>query len=170
VRGHKLAVLSALVIGLLAGSPVAAQDEVADPMAPSAWTGTYTGTDFGGLSETTGDTYREGTGWERATVVATDARFSGQWEQVLTDRNFGGVGIKSASGRLENDGGAWVGTFQGYGGPAFDREFNVFTGEGGYDGLIAVFTWSRDGSTLEGVIVPGELPPTPDLGLIPAAE
>ena len=139
-------------------------------MAPSAWTGTWTGTDGGVLSEEAGPDYQDGTGWETATVEATDPRISGQWEQVLTNRVFGDVLVKSATGRLENDGGAWVGTFHGYAGPEFNKEWNVFTGEGGYEGLTAVFTWTGDGSTLEGVIVPGELAPVPDLSLIPVEE
>jgi hypothetical protein len=136
-----------------------------DPMAASAWTGRWIGSPDGGeVSSTSGADYADLTGWENATVEANDSRISGQWQQVLTNRVFpGDIGVKSAIVRIDNDEGAWVGTFHGFAGRnSANKEWNVLEGEGGYEGLTAVFLWSGNGSTLEGVIVPGELPPLPD--------
>lgn len=142
-----------------------------DPMAATAWTGRWIGSDGGEVASEPGEDYSDFTGWEDATVEANDARIAGDWQQVITNRVFpGDVVLKSATVRIENDGGAWTGRFDGYaGGQAGNKEWNVLTGEGGYEGLTATFLWSADGSTLEGVIVPGELPPLPD-PLEPAAE
>src|SRR5262245_22457246 len=163
-NGRSLTFAVLLTVLALSGTATFAQSEgPSDPMAPSAWTGTYVGGASGLVSSSSGTGYVEETNWESATIESSDHRFSGAWRQTLTFRQFGGVFVKSATGRLENDGGSWSGSFQGYAGLPFNKEFNVFKGEGSYEGLTAVFTWTGDGSALEGVIVPGELPPPPDL-------
>ena len=73
----------------------------------------------------------------------------------------GDVSAASATARIDNEGGSWAGTFTGYYTDSGGEEWNVFVGDGAYEGLTAVFRYHSDNS-LEGVIVPGEVPSMPD--------
>jgi hypothetical protein len=72
------------------------------------------------------------------------------------------VAVVSGSARIDNDAGAWVGTYTAWGGGWLGDEFYVLQGEGAYDGLTAVFQWHRADSSFQGVILAAELPPPPD--------
>jgi hypothetical protein len=75
--------------------------------------------------------------------------------------------VISGTARIDNDGGAWVGTWSSYG---TDRvggaEWYVLEGEGAYEGLTAMFASDVDADSpqgpVEGVIVPFEPPPVPE--------
>jgi hypothetical protein len=74
----------------------------------------------------------------------------------------GPVGIARGSARLDNDEGAWVGTFTNYGGQAGSDELYVMEGEGAYEGLSTVFRFHGDDGSVEGVILPAGLPEDPE--------
>ncbi|MGD8684127.1 MAG: hypothetical protein PVG27_09285, partial [Chloroflexota bacterium] len=73
--------------------------------------------------------------------------------------------LESHAWRLENDGGAWVGTgtsmeARSSAGPLMLQETVLLVGEGGYDGLIAFVTVDfLDEVPMEAVIVGVEAPP-----------
>jgi hypothetical protein len=146
-----------------------------DPMGASYWTGTYTFIDSDSIEWQPGPGYSEALGvTERASVEATDPRISGAWVQVRNLRSYASrepdqndVAVSSSTARIDNDDGAWVGTFNGYYGGPGGEEWNVFVGEGAYGGLTAVFRYHGD-NTLEGVILPGDLPAGPDPVASPA--
>jgi hypothetical protein len=103
----------------------------------------------------------------RGIVIATDPRITGSSIDVRTEirypnREPGGrdIWVATASFRIENDDGAWVGSYSRWYGPTGRNEWHVLEGEGAYDGLTAVFRLYGDGD-FEGVIVPGELPSVP---------
>ena len=76
--------------------------------------------------------------------------------------------MTQGNARIDNDEGAWVGTSISYGGQPGQEVWYVLAGEGAYEGLTAVFRWHGDDSSLQGVIVAGELPALPDLLAAPA--
>jgi hypothetical protein len=145
------AVLTA--ISIWSAGAVAAQSEMPlDPMGASHWTGTWTETSGG-----------------NGLVTADDPRIAGAITEsrdgvrvVSRDPGEGEVGFSSASVRIDNDGGAWVGMLNAFGGPTGISEWYTLVGEGGYEGLTAVFRWDAASSTFEGVILPAELPALPD--------
>ena len=84
--------------------------------------------------------------WQQ-TVTMTDPRLVGTTYHTYETDSYGpsggaGVSISAATRRIENDGGAWIGTwFEGTGDdgqPIGDGPF-VLVGEGGYRGLIAIY-------------------------------
>jgi hypothetical protein len=155
VRAIKSSVISILAIGLLAGSAVgvAAQDEAADPMAPSTFTGEFTGTAEDSTDPATGLEVSV-SAWE-----ATDPRASGTWtgteDAAVLDGDDGqrfSVGREAV--RLANDGGAWVGTRRWFlalslpDGPLSVGAITELVGEGGYEGL-SLFMFDTAGTNLE---------------------
>jgi hypothetical protein len=169
VKGLKPTLISAIAIGLLAGSAVgvAAQDEAADPMAPSMFTAAVTGPPEPTTDPETGLTILV------APFESTDPRVSGTWMQVEDGAMFDvadgeSVSVGRNAVRLVNDGGSWVGTHRGFitfppdgerPGVAF---FSELVGEGGYEGLSMFFVQSGlAGEPQEvGVIVPSDMVPS----------
>jgi hypothetical protein len=161
-------------------APGATTDDRA--MAPSFFTGTAptsgscqlaipTIEDFGGVS------HKRGESWGCLTWTTDDPRFSGVsrniWNEdqysegltrgssprMATDR----VGsIKAGRERIENDAGAWEGTWTDLAVESFDEVSGWFVGEGAYEGLTAyvVITDAQGGAKVWGVIMPdGPLTP-----------
>jgi hypothetical protein len=170
MKGLKPTLISAIAIGLLAGSAVgaAAQDEAAAAMASSAFTMEAVGDGPPEFSED------PATGLPLVTVEveATDPRASGTLtniEDFANDKNDGRYRVGGTSLRLVNDGGAWVGTSRTVAGstvaPNGDDilgSFAALTGEGGYEGLT-MFTFRTFGpeeSANIGFIVPTDIVPT----------
>ena len=170
MRGVKATTISILAVGLLAGSAVgvAAQDDAADPMAPStfAWR--------------LGDEEAE----QGYFIEAVDPRASGQMTlsdlpSIETDANW----VASYEGRLVNDGGAWVGIGREVGGGTTDLtggdwqegEHDTFweagvaiwemTGEEGYEGLSLILVDHFPETSLGpwGIIYPSEPPVDPTM-------
>ena len=174
MRKHtrKLSLVAAIVAALAtwSGASVVAQSEAPlDPMGASYWTGTWkeTGGDPGVDTERAG--YTESLGRiARGEATTDDSRMVGTWT-LVTNLHFadsrepgeGPVGIASGAARIDNDEGAWVGTFTNFGGQPGGDELYVMHGEGAYEGLTTVFRFHGDGS-VEGVILPAELPAPPD--------
>jgi hypothetical protein len=73
---------------------------------------------------------------------------------------------------LDDEGGAWRGTYHGYGTPYNERNYLQvdLTGSDAYDGLSAILfaTDNGTGFDVEGMIFPGELPPLPEMQEPPA--
>jgi hypothetical protein len=146
----------------LGGVPAAGQTPsfTPDPRQPAvAVTGTAsysdgvggTVTKVGLIRQTRDVTFSE-------TDTVSDPRVSGEgsctWNQ---DAYPGEVGISWGMYRLENEGGAWSGTWT-----SDDRPVGLgsgfLVGEGGYEGLT--YDFHQDGDTIVGLIFPGA-PPMP---------
>jgi hypothetical protein len=158
-----LAAAAAAVACLALGLPSATAQDEPEP-ADAVWvTGTATPgvlveagtrTEIGDITQTRGEVFND-------TMAMSDPRVSGTgtgtWNQ---DAYPGDVGISWGTYRLENQDGAWSGTFTSADGPtAMASGFLV--GEGGYEGLT--FYWHQDvgeAITVVGIIFPGG-PPTP---------
>jgi hypothetical protein len=165
-----LAVVAVMALSLGMGGGAVGQSEAPkDPMAAGHFTGTYTSVigdewSWGQKQGQELDGIRED-----GIVSTTDPRINGAWKQVRNILEYPAerVFVSSGSARIDNPDGSWTGTFTGaYDHPeatGFVEEWNILTGSGAYDGLTALFHYSGDGSTLEGVIVPSsDLPTQPD--------
>jgi hypothetical protein len=169
----------ALIVLAAGSSPTTSgqSEEPLDPMGASFWTGTLTPTGGGPAEEIPGPGFTDYIGaMGRGDLAADDARIDGTLTQVANGRLLGNreagagdVGVVNGTARIDNDAGAWVGTYTTYGGAPAREEWYVLEGEGAYEGLTAVFSFHGDDSIFEGVIVPGDLPPLPD-PIAPPAE
>jgi hypothetical protein len=166
----------ALVVGAQSPSPAppSIAPEPLDPMGASYWTGHFEGTGgtFGVQSERTGYTEDLG-GTAIGQVTADDPRMAGTMTEtnnvhIAPSRKPGEADVYVTNGtvRIENEEGAWVGTFTAWSSGSwfqgFGEEWHVMEGQGAYEGLTAVFRYESTGSTFEGVILPSELPVLPD--------
>jgi hypothetical protein len=146
VKGLKSTLVSAIAIGLLAGSAVgvAAQDDAGmDPAFFTAQFGDGTGFEDSEL-EGADPEFGRTLNITEITVDATDPRASGVMDRAVSSRCFGAEGCPDAdvrvlSMRLENDGGSWEGTGLGLA-PANNRNIEVWNliGQDGYEGLSMV--------------------------------
>ena len=166
-------VILALLVGL--GGTVLAQDEEAilDPYGPSFFT--MAAGDSFHESEwvyTPGpDGSAEFLGIEAAFAVeSSDPRISGTWTEAYDFRGWeapddSGLpfspSVNSGAVRIDNEGGAWVGTWDAIGSASSGYAWTRLQGEGAYEGLTAVIHSTQDFATgvvtYEGVIVPGVL-------------
>jgi hypothetical protein len=175
-RRLRLSLVAATVLMLPGVSPAAGQSEAPvesqapiDPMAASFWTATYSHAGGGPGAGTTGPIYFEELGVTGSgEVAADDPRISGTIREIWNAREFtrpGGFPVTVANGaaRIDNDQGAWVGTFTTYGArPEGGGGWYVLEGEGAYEGLTALFHWPFGVDSFQGAIVPGELPSPAD--------
>ncbi|MFO7532485.1 MAG: hypothetical protein R6W93_08475 [Candidatus Limnocylindrales bacterium] len=174
MRTLRLSLVGTVMLALLGGfggATVSAQsEEPLDPMGASFWTATFTDVEPPAIAFTAGPGYDEASGVaSEGLVEASDPRISGRWRQVMDMRSYvsrepAGVPatVWTATARLDNEEGAWVGTFTGFLDGDVGREWNVLRGEGAYEGLTAVFRWLGEEYRQEGIIFPGDLPPLPD--------
>jgi hypothetical protein len=156
VKGLEPTLISAIAIGLLAGSAVGvtAQDE-ADPMATSSFYGSL-------VSETDSS----------LVIEMTDPRASGELSfaetrvEIPIAENGSAIGWSSTSARLANEKGSWSGTTTEVGTSWGVNNFKwLLTGEGGYEGLTMMLGWNteEDNDDLWGAIVPTDaIPPHPE--------
>lgn len=104
-------------------------------------------------------------------VEASDPRISGTWTEVYDFRGWEAPddtglpfspSVTSGAVRIDNELGAWVGTYDGFGSAVGGHEWIQLRGEGAYEGLTALIQQSNDFvaevQTYAGVIIPGELP------------
>jgi hypothetical protein len=181
MRTRKLWLVASIISAMPVLSPagVVAQSEAPlDAMGASFWTGTGTfieGSFTPPLEETEGPGYAEVLGiGRRIDVAADDPRITGTMTQVQnarvsdgTDPAEGHTFVIEGTARIDNDEGAWVGTWTSYGADRVGgEEWYVLEGEGAYEGLTVVFSGDVDAESpqgpLEGVIVPFELPAVPE--------
>jgi len=172
VKGLKPTFISILAIGLLAGSAVgvAAQDE--EIAAPVEFTAKWV---FGGgvRSDKTevgdGVLMTRGGAWRPGVLTAaSDPRLEGTLTIAANSNQYSsGPEVWNYAFRIENEDGAWQ-QMPTINLDAGDGDLNtttgVLVGEGGYDGLIAVFDNLSENSswTLHGYIIDGELTPAPE--------
>ena len=146
-------------------------------MAADYWTGTWThieGTFTEGTftegAGTSGAGYRQYLGARTSgDVTADDPRMAGTMTQVQNvhfatspEPDEGDVGITNGTARIDNEAGAWVGTWTAFGAQPGGEEWYILEGEGSYEGLTTVFRYHGEDSSLEGVILAAELPALPD--------
>lgn len=172
-----LATSLALVAGPAARGPTVpgAQEVAIDPADFGGFSGTmicaqgdpgtYTLTDWGSI--TVDESY------PRCTVEASDPRISGNNYSVHDYYKYGGQpvwGVRSYSSVITNGDGSWVMTDGwGYQQPEDGTMLYAghYRGTDAYDGLSALVVLTQDSWGLafdvEGVIIPGDLPPAPEL-------
>jgi hypothetical protein len=174
MRAIRFTFITTIAIGLLAGSAVGvgAQDDAA--AAPVEFTAKLA---FGPSvrSETTtigdGVTMTSGGAWRAGVITeASDPRLQGTTYMAANSNDYSAIGgpiVWNYAFRIENDEGAWQQQ------PTLDLDFTdgstdltrgVMLGEGGYEGLTAVFQNVTSGGTwdLHGYIIDGELTPEPE--------
>jgi hypothetical protein len=166
---------SLILLGSLAGGALAQSDEgPLDPMRAGHFTGAWSETISEVLLEdfvwTGGPGYGESLGNETVAVMdASDPRISGMFTQVMGVRSFPidpeadiWALAWTATVRIENEDGAWAGTFEGFNNETIPLEWYHLTGEGAYEGLTATMRWTGDSDSYEGIIIPGVPPDHPD--------
>jgi hypothetical protein len=156
----------AFVAGAQSPSPAPAELEAAAP--PSFFTGNAP---FSGAcqiaSPTTeyvdGVTKKRGESWVCLTWTTDDPRFSGVSKNIYNTDAYipasGPVGYLIAGfERIENDAGAWEGTWTELRIDTFDEIAGWFIGEGAYDGLVAyvIITDIQGSASVYGVIKPDD--------------
>jgi len=174
----------AIVIGVVAGSAVGvtAQEE-ATPQRPTEFTGHIEcgpelryGTDerqtLGLGDEQVIRVTSRGWAWQPAATTMSDPRLEGTYQlgfdaDMVGPAGTSGPSVGSGTWRIENDEGAWQGSF-----PVIqfaDHTTTVTTplvGEGAYEALTAIWESRHDASAcswaVRGLIIEGDLPAAPD--------
>ena len=165
------AVILALLGGL--GAAVTAQDEEAEEDNGGftlKFVGTGTWTD-GTMQSQEG--FDEVTGNASTMIIeASDPRLSGTWTEVFNCREGGPPLFMVCVGsvRVENEGGTWLGTHEGYRREGIDNLApTILEGQDGYAGLTAVLDYAQHhgasvgkGIAGDGYIVDFEMPDPPE--------
>jgi hypothetical protein len=178
VKKSRTPLITALAIGLLAGSAVGVvaqdEDEVA---APVPFTVRFLPSNSLRAAQTTtedGVTKELGNCWAPVIASPSDPRLAGTLTFCSDDHSYGAiaaesdVGVWSTTYRIENDGGAWQGSSAGVawvdpesGDMMETEELVIFVGEDAYEGLYAAMTFLPDWSDIRGVIFEGAPPAAP---------
>ena len=172
MKGLKVMLGSVIALGVLAGSVVGATaQEVA--AAPVEFTARWTfGPDLriGTETEVDGVGMGRGGAWRPQVISrASDPRLEGDLSIADNyDEYADGPTVHHYAFRIENEDGVWqqlptINLETGDG--DLNTTTGVLIGEGGYEGLIAVFDLLTDpdlGWTLHGYIFDGDLPPAPE--------
>jgi hypothetical protein len=150
-----------------------AETQAIDPADFGGFSGTMSCNqgDWGALTTTDFGSHTEGETYARCRIEASDPRFSGNNYSVHDYYKYAGQpqwGVRSNSSVITNEHGTWVGE-QGWGYQHPEhgalRYTGLYHGTGDYEGLTALLLLSQDefGLTfdVEGVILPGDLPPVP---------
>ena len=174
MRTIKTTTIPILAIGLLAGSTlgVAAQEADTTAQGPVEFTATWSwGPDVrtDTMEGEEGVVMTRGGAWRPGVITgATDPRLEGAVTIAANSNQYPcGPEVWNYAFRIENDGGArqQSPTIDLATGPDdLNTTTGVMVGEGGYDGLIAVFDNLEQGQTwtLHGYIIEGALPPDPE--------
>jgi hypothetical protein len=176
VKGLKPTLVSAIAIGLLAGSAVgvAAQDEAAMPeLRADTVSGTMTSESGTQSDGDTIDGLRQDLQEERGHLEMSDPRLTGAFLIAATMNRYQPVGdegaaeVFSGTMRVDNDGGSWEGTAIGCSGcnttDGPDTTYVELAGTAEHEGLSAIlFIEQMPGfnqpAVSYGVIFPGEVP------------
>lgn len=167
MQKHRPTFIAAIVIGLLAGSAVAAAAQD-DTMAPAYITGTVADGGGGSAGASTSadgfiriDGYESSSRWE-----ASDPRLSGTASYTGNWQRYGAAGFQIEAGTrvLENDGGRWVGTTTALASDDLNTDTVVLHGEDAYEGLTAyvLMDWTANPTSFTAAVFPGEMPPFPE--------
>lgn len=196
MKGLKPALISAVAIGVLAGSAVGAAAQDGDAAAEPATAGVVTGTiEVGGgeYFEIQTKRWDDERGVEELRgrylddpIQMDEPRLSGLLRSTVNLDTYGGRELSGegtvAAGRTEliNDDGSWTGTLRGYrdvyagpdGFPQRDIHWYVeLTGSGAYEGHSALLyvdgNPSRGFLDVRGFVLPGVLPEYPDSIMYP---
>ena len=158
MRKTRTSLISAIIIGLLAGSMVnvAAQDE-------------ETAVEFTGAI---GFGPSRGSYWDTPIVEPfTDPRLAGEFRTWANNHVYsGGLMLFTGAFSMHDDEGAWVqrpGLRINHPGGTSATTVIVMDGQGAYDGLtiVAEVSLANERYDLHGYIVDGELPPAPTIEL-----
>jgi hypothetical protein len=171
VKGLKPTLISAIAIGLLAGSAVgvAAQDEATDTMAPAYVTGTVTPGSVGSEGTTTYvDDFIGLDGYESTDrLAASDPRLTGTVSYTGNSKIYEAARFDVQAGTvvLVSDDGRWVGTTTGLSSYGLNSDTVVLHGEDAYEGLTAyvLLDWTSSPASFKAAIFPGEMPAFPEM-------
>jgi hypothetical protein len=119
-----------------------------------------------GLARVTydGDTTRSvGAQWLMELTEMDDPRLNGTFQVIWNETTYDGIhNVITASSRIDNDHGSWVGVERGYEHPTLGwNTMALYEGQGAYEGLSALLFWVREqrpGSVAHGIVFPGEMP------------
>lgn len=173
-RVQASAIASVLLVATIS-APAAAQSSepsgsVPPPTLPARFTAIIEsgGQVRSGTTQTVeGVTRTRGNAWAQTVVTTSDPRIEGRVTISYDGDEYGpALSSGAVTWRIENDEGAWQGSY-----PTFDLgqdvsvETVVLTGEGAYEGLTIIWEQTRDWSTsrweVRGVIFPGPPPDAP---------
>lgn len=184
MRARRSISITAIVIGVMAGSAVGVTaQEAAIPGLPTEFSGhiecgpeVRTGTDE---RETLGEGDEQvlrltsrGWAWQPVATTMSDPRLEGTYtigfdSDRVSPAGTSGPTVGSGTWRIENDEGAWQGSF-----PVIqfaDHTTTVTTplvGEGAYEGLTAIWESRHDANAcswdVRGLIIEGDLPAAPE--------
>jgi hypothetical protein len=176
VKKSRTPLITALAIGLLAGSALgaAAQSADVDPMAPAFVTGSITD---GGTAATETQTAEDGftrievtSGpdvWEASDPrLSGDVTYAGVWHRYPAPAS---MQVEAATYELLNAGGRWVGQATAIATATIGGWDTIaFRGEGGHEGLTAyvVIDWNSEPGSFTGAIFPGDMPASPEPAVI----
>lgn len=178
-RRTTLAIVVALALATPLPAPITAEDAGDDPasdvLTPAAVAGMVrvVGSNQSPHSEPAAPPIvvsMKNYGWNLE-LDTDDSRLSGTWEVNTSFDTYGsGITLRTAIGRLTNEGGSWTTESLGFTpGGGGNHYANYFIGEGGYDGLSAMLLMrpAPGGWEVEGVIAPGPWPEPPEWVLPP---
>jgi hypothetical protein len=163
-------------MALLAGATLGAAAQSPEAMAPAWVTGqVFYGTQRTAPTDTTEDgvTHKRGESYVDQRWDISDPRLSGMavaaWNSDVYELpDSAGVSLVAVGTyEIVNDEGTWVGGYTSTGQGADDSlgmlETVTLTGSGAYEGLCAVLNldWTTYPVPVEGMIIAGELPPSP---------
>jgi len=163
-------------LALVAGPAVGAAAQSPEALAPAWVTGqVFFGAQLSAPTVTTeGDvTHKRGESYENQRWDVSDPRLSGMaaasWNSdVFELPDDAGVSLVAVGTyEIVNDDGSWVGGYASAGQGADPSlgmlETVILTGSGAYEGLSAILNldWTTYPVPVEGMIIPGELPPSP---------
>lgn len=193
MRTLRLSLVGTVILALLGGlsATVLAQDEEAaasdapTEVAPGAAPDSESQEAVavrGGIRVFFGDPYKSGEsytgdggssistgyGWQGRITEMSDPRLNGMFRMVLDEVTYSNAGdIITASIRIDNDEGSWIGTERGYRDPSSGWHSQALvSGSGAYEGLSALLfvvdNLSRLGEDMHGFIFPGAMPEAPE--------
>jgi hypothetical protein len=178
VKGLKPTLISAIAIGLLAGSAVGvtAQDEEADVAEPVPFTVRFMPSNSvraAQYSVDRGVRKELGNCWAPVIADPSDPRLAGTLTFCGDNHSYApmgdtSTGMWSSTYRIENDEGAWQGSIAGAewkdpesGDMIETDEGLILVGEGDYEGLYAAMTFPGSWSDIRGLIFEGAPPAAP---------
>ena len=174
MRGLRLAMAGTIILALLEGMVAVTLAETESSAqgsaesAPLSFTLPYASPIDSGTVESLEGRIRYLDNAYRMPVEANDPRLSGELWSIHswdTYRDSQGSVIVGRAG-IDNETGAWQGTFHGYATPPSERIYYQMdlSGEGDYEGLSAMLFIIDNGTSfdVEGMVFSGELPPLPE--------
>lgn len=117
--------------------------------------------DVATISRQGNNTLSVGARYQMELTEMDDPRLNGTFESLWNQVTYDGIyNVVTATNRIENEDGSWVGVERGYRHPRLGWNWQgLYEGTGAYEGLSALLFWSgAPGNQGHGVIFPGAMP------------